>query len=100
MKVRVIRHRDKKVVEEDVGCENYCLEKDEQDRRQQLETLRTYHEKLTELREEEARLKASIQALSTKYHKMLKVINGITTHQLWQYCSRLQDTAKGKYDDK
>ena len=100
MKVKVIRDREKDVVEEDVGCERYCIEKDDENRQHQVDTLRAYHERLSRLREEEARLKASIKALSSKYHKMLKVIRGITTHQLWQYCSRLNDVGKGKYDDK
>ena len=112
MKIRIIRDRDtddlEKIEENEMNvpreCWDFHLKKNKEESQSRMKTLNDYHRKLDELRKEEEEIKERINALynfKTQLEDKIKSLNqqknGITTQELWNYCSRLSDVSKGKF---
>lgn len=99
-KIRIRSNKDKVISENLKTCKDEYMRKADEDRDRRMMELEKYHNKLTSLREEEKRLKDSIAKLTKQYNRMKSIADGISTEELWNYCSKLNDVSKGKFDDK
>tara|TARA_Y100000592_G_C5364246_1_gene265210 strand:- start:278 stop:637 length:360 start_codon:yes stop_codon:yes gene_type:complete len=99
MKIKV-KKKHNVITEDNVECHEYYVMQRNKNVKHRLMELEKYHKKLDILREEEKQLKHSIQQLKQTYNKMKDITDGISTDDLFHYCSRLNDVSKGKYDDK
>jgi len=99
MKIKINKKHDV-ITEDNAECHEYYVMMKDKERQHRLDELDKYHRKLDELIAEEKRLKNSIHQLKQVYNKMKNVADGISTDDLFHYCSRLNDVSKGKYDDK
>lgn len=112
MRIRIIRDRDtddlEKIEENEMNvpreCWDFHLKKNKEESEGRMKTLNDYHRKLDKLRKEEEEIKERINTLNnfkTQIEDKIKSLNqqknGITTQELWNYCSRLSDVSKGKF---
>lgn len=116
MKVRIIKDKDNEENKEEINenemnvpreCWDFHLKKNKEESQSRMETLNEFHRKLDQLRKDEEELKERINSLwnlKTQLEDKIKSLNnqknGISTEELWNYCSRLSDVSKGKFHKK